>query len=121
MVTLRARYGINLLAIARSGAPIRSRLRDARFQAGDVLLLQGARDQINETVRALGCLPLAYRNLSLEPRRAPGAGPAVRRRHRRDRDQCPAGGRGARPSPWSCWSSCAASPCARSTRRSTGR
>ena len=70
LVTLRARYGINLLAIARSGAPIRSRLRDARFQAGDVLLLQGARDQINETVRALGCLPLAYRNLSLEPRRA---------------------------------------------------
>ncbi|MCR9070443.1 MAG: SLC13 family permease [Alphaproteobacteria bacterium] len=70
LVALRARYGINLLAIARSGAPIRSRLRDARFQAGDVLLLQGARDQINETVRALGCLPLAYRNLSLEPRRA---------------------------------------------------
>ena len=70
LVTLRARYGINLLAIARSGAPIRSRLRDARFQAGDVLLLQGARDQINDTVRALGCLPLAYRNLSLQPRRA---------------------------------------------------
>ena len=70
LVTLRARYGINLLAIARSGAPITTRLRDARFQAGDVLLLQGARDQINETVRAIGCLPLASRNLSLEPRRA---------------------------------------------------
>ncbi|MDF1792958.1 MAG: SLC13 family permease [Thalassobaculaceae bacterium] len=70
LVTLRARYGINLLAIARSGAPVRSRLRDVQFRAGDVLLLQGARDQITETVRTLGCLPLAERKLSLEPRRA---------------------------------------------------
>lgn len=70
LVTLRARYGINLLAIARSGSPVRSRLRDVRFQAGDVLLLQGARDQLADTVRALGCLPLAQRQLALEPRRA---------------------------------------------------
>lgn len=70
LITLRSRYGINLLAIARSGAQVRSRLRDARFRAGDVLLLQGARDQLTDTVRALGCLPLAHRHLALEPRRA---------------------------------------------------
>jgi len=70
LITLRSRYGINLLAIARSGEPVRSRLRDARFRAGDVLLLQGARDQLTDTVRALGCLPLASRHLALEPRRA---------------------------------------------------
>ncbi len=70
LITLRSRYGINLLAIARSGEAVRSRLRDVRFRAGDVVLLQGARDQLTDTVRALGCLPLAQRNLTLEPRRA---------------------------------------------------
>ena len=67
---LRSRYGINLLAVARAGSRISGRLRDVRFQAGDVLLLQGARDQLADTVRALGCLPLAERKLALEPRRA---------------------------------------------------
>lgn len=69
LITLRSRYGINLLALARAGAPVRNRLRDVRFRAGDVLLLQGPRDQITDTVRTLGCLPLAERKLALEPRR----------------------------------------------------
>jgi di/tricarboxylate transporter len=69
LLSLRARYGINLLALARAGARVRRRLRDVRFQAGDVLLLQGARDQLTETVRVLGCLPLAERKLDFQPPR----------------------------------------------------
>ncbi len=67
---LRSRYGINLLAVARAGERIAGRLRDVRFRAGDVVLLQGSRDQLSDTVRALGCLPLAERKLALEPQRA---------------------------------------------------
>jgi len=70
MLLLRTRYGINLLAIAREGATMHRRLRDVRFRAGDVLLVQGERDGLLDTVRTLGCLPLAERGIALEPRRA---------------------------------------------------
>jgi di/tricarboxylate transporter len=63
---LRSRYGVNLLAIAREGAPIRSRLRDVRVRIGDVLLLQGEPDTIYGTLSTLGCLPLAQREISLD-------------------------------------------------------
>ncbi|MCK5276091.1 MAG: SLC13 family permease, partial [Alphaproteobacteria bacterium] len=41
MLRLRRRHGINLLAVSRQGRPYRGRLRKFRFQAGDVLLLEG--------------------------------------------------------------------------------
>lgn len=66
MLRLRSRYGLNLLGVARGGAPINTRLRDVRFRAGDVLMLQGDADQIYGTISALGCLPLAQRKMSLE-------------------------------------------------------
>ncbi|UUX52069.1 SLC13 family permease [Nisaea acidiphila] len=66
MLRLRSRYGLNLLGVARGGAPINTRLRDVRFRAGDVLMLQGDADQIYGTISALGCLPLAQRRMSLE-------------------------------------------------------
>jgi len=69
-IDLRARYGLNLLAIARSGASLERRLRDQRFAAGDVLLLQGEREGLTEAVRAIGCLPLAERRIALQPGRA---------------------------------------------------
>ena len=69
-IDLRARFGLNLLAIARSGAALERRLRDQRFAAGDVLLLQGEREGLLEAVRAIGCLPLAERRIGLEPGRA---------------------------------------------------
>ena len=68
-IDLRARFGLNLLAIARSGSPLGRRLRDQRFRAGDVLLLQGEREGLADAVRALGCLPLAERRIALEPGR----------------------------------------------------
>ncbi|MEQ8348148.1 MAG: SLC13 family permease [Sneathiellaceae bacterium] len=62
---LRSRYGINLLAVAREGHAHRGRLRSFRFQAGDVLLLQGQEDQLAVAMSTLGCLPLAQRELRI--------------------------------------------------------
>jgi di/tricarboxylate transporter len=69
-LNLRWRYGVNLLAGSRQGAWLRSRLNDIRFQASDVLLLQGGSDTLQEALADLGCLPLAERELRLgQPRR----------------------------------------------------
>lgn len=69
---LRRRSGdsVSLLALARSGEAIRERLRRLRFASGDVLLLQGDRDTLGDTMTDLGLLPLAERDLQLgQPRR----------------------------------------------------
>lgn len=62
---LRRRHGVNLLAVARQGERLRGRLAGIRFRAGDVLLLQGPPDAIQEMLTALGALPLAERRLRL--------------------------------------------------------
>ena len=54
-------YGINLLALARSGEPPRSRLRNTHFRVGDVLLLQGERTAIKRAMSELDCLVLLDR------------------------------------------------------------
>jgi di/tricarboxylate transporter len=67
---LRWRHGLNLLAIARGGARLKSRVGRTRFEPGDVLLMQGDLEHIHESLPALGCLPLAERGLRLgQPRR----------------------------------------------------
>ena len=71
---LHTRYGLNMLGVARQGQPITERLGQVRFVAGDVLLLQGERESMPEAFSALGCLPLAERELPLGRRSAsPGA------------------------------------------------
>lgn len=62
---LRARYGVNLLAISRQGKLLRGRLDHIRFQIGDVLLLQSHVETFKKVVDALGCLPLAGRGLRI--------------------------------------------------------
>jgi len=62
---LRSRFGINLLGVSRQGTPHRGRLREFRFKAGDVLLLQGEKERVLEVIGLLGCLPLAERGLQL--------------------------------------------------------
>lgn len=59
------RTGINLLAVSRRERRFSERLSHIRFEAGDVVLLQGNREKIGEQLRALDCLPLAERNLQL--------------------------------------------------------
>nr|WP_067285850.1 SLC13 family permease [Marinobacterium profundum] len=64
---LRRRSGssLALVGLAREGQQIRRRLRREQFQAGDILLLQGAVDDVDEQLGELGMIPLAERNLSL--------------------------------------------------------
>ena len=69
-LALRRRYGATLLALAREGGNITSRVGRTRLRAGDVMLLQGAIEDLPETVARLSCLPLAERGLAIgRPRR----------------------------------------------------
>jgi di/tricarboxylate transporter len=68
-LSLRERFGVNLVAVSRRGRQFSQRLRRVRFQQGDLLVLQGGKDAMPETLAALGCLPLAERNLQLGRRR----------------------------------------------------
>lgn len=64
---LRRRSGssLALVGLAREGQQVRRRLRRKQFKAGDILLLQGAADDVGEQLSELGMIPLAERNLSL--------------------------------------------------------
>jgi di/tricarboxylate transporter len=63
--SLRERYQVHLLAISRSGQRITQRLRSVRFQAGDVVVLQGRFEVLPDSLKDLGILPLAERELGL--------------------------------------------------------
>lgn len=62
---MRSRFGINLLAVARREQKIHRRLDHVIFRVGDVLLLQGREHMLNDTINAIGCLPLAQRGLRI--------------------------------------------------------
>jgi len=62
---LSERYQLRLLAVSRSGERLSHRLRSIRFQAGDVLVLQGHLDHMSESLGELECLPLAQRDMRL--------------------------------------------------------
>ncbi|AWK88887.1 SLC13 family permease [Azospirillum thermophilum] len=64
-MSLRERFGVNLLALSRRGRPVRQRLRRVRFQFGDLVVLQARSAGLSDTLRALGCLPLAERDLAI--------------------------------------------------------
>lgn len=67
---LRTRYGVNLLAVSREGAALRTRPSGIRLRGGDVLLLQGRRDLMRQVLHEMKCLPLAERDLRLgQPKR----------------------------------------------------
>jgi di/tricarboxylate transporter len=59
---LHENYGINLLALSRQREPVRSRLRNIKFEVGDLLLLQGERHTLDQAVENLGCLMLSQRS-----------------------------------------------------------
>lgn len=64
-LALRTRFGVNLLAARQTGKRGKERMRDIRLQSGDVVVLQGNLDYMPQTLRDLGCLPLAERKLLL--------------------------------------------------------
>jgi di/tricarboxylate transporter len=66
---MHERYGVNLLALAREDRKPALRLGAIRFKRGDVLLMQGDRRKLSEVLPAIGCLPLARREISMTGRR----------------------------------------------------
>ena len=66
---VRQRFGVNVLAVGRSGHRIRDRLRRTRFQVGDTVVIQGRQGGLTDALAQLGCLPLAERNLALGQQR----------------------------------------------------
>ncbi|NVK43737.1 MAG: SLC13 family permease [Oceanospirillaceae bacterium] len=66
---LRARYGLNLLAVSRQGHQSVRRLRMTAIRAGDLLLMQGAPEALAGFSSELGCVPLAARAIHIPDRR----------------------------------------------------
>ncbi|MCH7403593.1 SLC13 family permease [Belliella kenyensis] len=64
-LSMRNRFGVNLLAISRQDKKIKKRLDKIKFKVGDVLLIQGNTEKINDSLQAMGCLPLADRGFDL--------------------------------------------------------
>ncbi len=62
---LRRRFRISLLGLSRQGRRSRQRLGRIVIRAGDVLLLLGPGDSLDEAIQHLGCLPLAERGLQV--------------------------------------------------------
>ncbi len=63
---IRSRFQTNLIAISRQGKSFKKRLNHVNLRAGDVLLLQGDLEHIQETVRSLNLYPLVERGLEVK-------------------------------------------------------
>jgi di/tricarboxylate transporter len=59
------RFGVNLLAVSRTGERLIERLGTITLQLGDVIVLQGNLADMPERLKSLQCLPLAERTLQL--------------------------------------------------------
>ena len=60
-VRLLYRYGVALVGISRSGRRVREHVRREEIQAGDVLLLLGGEERLQDMIVRLGVLPLKER------------------------------------------------------------
>lgn len=68
-LNLRSNFGINLLALSRSGNRSIKRLRRTEIAAGDVLLVQGDAQVLNSFASEFGCVPLAERAINVPDKR----------------------------------------------------
>jgi len=68
-LTLRSRYGLNLLAVSREGRPPLTRLRSLKLSSGDLLLMQGPAEVLAEFIKDTGCVPLGNRELRIPDKR----------------------------------------------------
>jgi len=59
------RHGVTLLGISRKGKTFRERVRKLETRPGDVLLLLGPTEKLDDIVNWLGCLPLQQRDLQV--------------------------------------------------------
>ena len=53
------------MSIARKGKPIKERLENIKFNVGDVLLLQGNSDILEDNISILRLLPLEHRDIEV--------------------------------------------------------
>ena len=64
-LALHDRFGVNMIAISRSGERFSQRLRDIRLRAGDIVVIQGDEKLLPEKLSEMGLLPLADRLVPL--------------------------------------------------------
>ena len=64
-IALFERFHVNLIAVSRSGQRFTERLRTITLRPGDVVVLQGNLKRLPDTLKELGCLPLAERAIRL--------------------------------------------------------
>jgi di/tricarboxylate transporter len=69
---LMYRHGVTLLGISRQGKRFTKRVQELDIQAGDILLLLGDNEQLEDIANWLGCLPLAERGLQVTQRKKAG-------------------------------------------------
>ena len=69
---LMYRHGVTLLGVSRQGKRFINRVHDLEIQAGDILLLLGNNEKLDDIANWLGCLPLAERGLQLTQRKKAG-------------------------------------------------
>ena len=63
------RQGITLLGVSRRGKTFRDRVRKLNIRTGDVMLLLGPTERLDDVVKWLGCLPLQQRDLQVIQRK----------------------------------------------------
>ena len=69
---LMYRHGVTLLGVSRQGKRFDERVRELEVRAGDILLLLGDAERLDDVARWLGALPLAQRGLEVTQRRKAG-------------------------------------------------
>lgn len=66
------RHGVTLIGVSRQGKRFTERVRELKIQAGDILLLLGRNENLDDIAGWLGCLPLAERGLQVLQRQKAG-------------------------------------------------
>ena len=69
---LMYRHGVTLLGVSRQGKRFTKRVQELEVQAGDILLLLGDNEKLDDIASWLGCLPLAERGLQVTQRKKAG-------------------------------------------------
>ncbi len=64
-VRLLGYWGVTLLGVSRRGKRFRDRVRQLRLKAGDVLLLLGPAERLNDVAIRLGTMPLASGDITV--------------------------------------------------------
>ena len=69
---LMYRQGVTLLGVSRQGKQFSQRVQELAIKAGDILLLLGSGERLEDIANWLGCLPLAQRGLQVTQRQKAG-------------------------------------------------